>query len=105
MNYVSAVAAILVISPCVPVAAQEVATEIHRDDVVLDDHVTISGGVAGVTQYRFRGVELSDEKPALQAWVEVTHEGGVYAGAWASSIDGFGEIGGSNVELDLYAGY
>lgn len=67
--------------------------------------ITISGGVAGVSQYRFRGIDLSDAKPAVQGWIDVEHSSGAYAGAWASSIDGFGEIGGSNVELDLYAGY
>lgn len=65
----------------------------------------VSGGAAVVSQYRFRGIGLSDEKPALQGWAEAEHESGVYAGFWGSSLDGFGELGGSNFELDLYAGY
>lgn len=85
----------------IPATAQEVVA----DDEQKVEPIAISGGVAGVSQYRFRGIDLSDEKPALQGWVEAEHESGAYAGAWASSIDGFGEIGGSNVELDLYAGY
>ena len=84
-----------------PATAQEVVA----DDEQEVEPIAISGGVAGVSQYRFRGIDLSDEKPALQGWVEAEHESGAYAGAWASSLDGFGEIGGSNVELDLYAGY
>lgn len=67
--------------------------------------VTITGGATLVSQYRFRGIGLSDEKPAIQGTITVNHDSGVYAGVWASSLDGFGELGGANVELDLYAGY
>lgn len=70
-----------------------------------DADIAISGGVAFVSSYRFRGIDLSDENPALQGWVNIDHESGAYAGAWASSTDGFGELGGSNLELDLYVGY
>lgn len=69
------------------------------------DAVTISGGTALVSSYRFRGIDLSDENMAVQGWIGVTHESGLYAGTWASSVDGFGELGGSNLELDIYAGY
>lgn len=69
------------------------------------DTLAVSGGAMIASQYRFRGIGLSDEKPALQGWASVEHESGFYAGAWASSLDGFGELGDSNLELDLYAGY
>jgi uncharacterized protein (TIGR02001 family) len=67
--------------------------------------LTITGGVTLASQYRFRGISLSDEQVALQGTINVNHESGLYAGVWGSSIDGFGELGGSNLELDLYAGY
>lgn len=67
--------------------------------------VTVTGGATLVSQYRFRGISLSDEKAAIQGTINVNHESGIYGGVWASSLDGFGELGGSNVELDLYAGY
>lgn len=66
---------------------------------------TITGSAALASQYRFRGISLSDEKLAVQGTINLNHESGFYAGAWASSLDGFGELGGSNVELDLYGGY
>lgn len=69
------------------------------------NRLEIGGGAALVSQYRFRGVSLSDEKPALQASIDLSHSGGAYGGLWASSLDGFGEQGGSNAELDIYAGY
>jgi uncharacterized protein (TIGR02001 family) len=66
---------------------------------------TVTGGVTLATQYRFRGISLSDEQPALQAALNLNHSSGFYAGVWGSNLDGFGELGGSNLELDLYAGW
>jgi uncharacterized protein (TIGR02001 family) len=66
---------------------------------------TISGGVTLASQYRFRGISLSDEQVALQGTLNISHSSGFYAGLWGSSLDGFGELGGSNLELDLYAGW
>lgn len=67
--------------------------------------LTLTGGVTGVSRYRFRGIGLSDEKPASQATITLNHDSGFYAGAWASSLDGFGELGGAKVEVDLSGGY
>lgn len=67
--------------------------------------LTVTGGVTLASQYRFRGISLSDEQVALQGTINLSHESGFYAGVWGSSLDGFGELGGSNLELDLYAGY
>lgn len=67
--------------------------------------LTLSGEVTAVSQYRFRGISQSDEDPALQGQLTLSHTGGFYAGAFASTLDGFGEKGGADFELDLYAGY
>src|SRR4051812_40599934 len=61
----------------------------------------ISGTITGVSDYRFRGVSESGRAPALQGSVDVPWHG-FYAGAWASSI---ARTAGTNLELDLYAGY
>lgn len=66
---------------------------------------SVTGGVTVASQYRFRGISLSDEKFAIQGTINLTHDSGFYAGVWSSSTDGFGERGGANVELDLYGGY
>ncbi len=67
--------------------------------------VTVSGSVALVSDYRFRGVSQSDEEMAIQGGVTVTHESGLYAGTWGSNLSGWGTFGGANMELDLFAGY
>lgn len=66
---------------------------------------TVSGGATIASQYRFRGISLSDEEVALQGTINVSHRSGFYAGVWGSTLDGFGELGGSNLELDLYGGW
>ena len=63
----------------------------------------ISGNVALVSDYRFRGVSFSDGDMALQGGIDIGHSSGIYVGTWASSITGgtpFGEV-----ELDVYAGW
>lgn len=65
---------------------------------------SLEAAVTLVSDYRFRGISLSDGHAALQATATLRHGSGFYAGAWTSTLDGFGELGGSNLELDLYAG-
>lgn len=67
--------------------------------------VTVSGNVALVSDYRFRGVSQTDKGAAIQGGITVSHESGVYVGTWASNLSGWGTFGGSNMELDLIAGY
>lgn len=67
--------------------------------------LTVSGTAALVSDYRFRGVSQSDDGIAAQGSLTVSHDSGFYAGAWGSTLAGWGEIGGADVELDLYAGY
>lgn len=64
--------------------------------------IEVSANIGVVSDYRYRGISLSDRDPAIQGGIDITHESGIFAGAWASSI---ADTGGSNMELDLYAGY
>lgn len=64
--------------------------------------VTAEGNVAVVSDYRFRGVSLSDQSIALQGGLDLSFESGFYAGLWGSSIE---PVGSSELELDLYGGY
>ena len=64
--------------------------------------ITISGGITGVSDYRFRGVNLSDKDFAIQPTITVSHESGFYVGAWASNLS---ENTGDDIEVDLYAGF
>lgn len=67
--------------------------------------ITVTGSVALVSDYRFRGVSQSDKEMAIQGGLTATHESGLYAGVWASNLAGWGQFGGANMELDLIGGY
>ena len=58
--------------------------------------------LAGVSDYRFRGVSLSNKDPAFQPQVALTHNpSGLYARVWASNI---ADNGGDSIEVDLVGG-
>ena len=59
--------------------------------------VNVSGNVTLVSDYIFRGVNLSGEEPAIQGGFDINQDG-FYAGVWASSDSSSGEF-------DLYGGY
>lgn len=63
----------------------------------------VSAELGMVSDYRFRGLSLSDERPAVQGSVTIEHGGGLYGEVWASSIRE--EDFGADVELDVTAGY
>lgn len=87
--------AISAIAMSAPAFAQEAAEEAAGP-------VTLTGGVAVVSDYRFRGVSLSDKEFAVQPYLTVKHESGLYVGTWASNL---ADNAGDDVEVDLYAGF
>jgi uncharacterized protein (TIGR02001 family) len=96
MNNVLLSAVALLGMVAVPAAAQDTAPPAP---------VTVSGNVALVSDYRFRGVSQTNEDFAIQGGLTVAHESGFYIGTWASNLAGWGTFGGSNMELDLIGGF
>ena len=82
-----------------------VATPAFAEDApaAAEPALTVTGNVAIVSDYRFRGVSLSGGDPAVQGGITLNHSSGFYVGAWSSSIDG-GPLYGEQ-ELDLYGGW
>ncbi len=72
------------------------------DTEIVESDFDLSSTVSVVSDYRFRGISLSNRKPAVQASVDLEHASGVYAGVWASNI---ARYGGARVEVDLSAGW
>jgi uncharacterized protein (TIGR02001 family) len=64
---------------------------------------TISGGVTGTTDYRFRGTSQSSGDPALQGTVTVDHASGLYGGVFASTLSD--AIRPGEFEIDAFVGY
>lgn len=65
---------------------------------------TPSANVGLTTDYVFRGISQTDENPALQASVELSHASGFYLGIWGSNVD-FNDGDEAEVEIDYYAGF
>ncbi|KPP81834.1 MAG: TIGR02001 family outer membrane protein [Oceanicaulis sp. HLUCCA04] len=82
--------------------AVSASTLAFTSSVQAQEGVEIEANVALVSDYRFRGISLSDRGIAVQGGFDLAFDNGFYAGTWASSIE---PVGNSEIELDLYAGY
>ncbi|RYD62621.1 MAG: hypothetical protein EOP58_12875 [Sphingomonadales bacterium] len=77
-----------------------------QDETDPPSPITVSGSVAIVSDYKFRGISQTDGNFAVQGGVTVSHESGFYIGAWGSSIDDYVTAHGTaHQELDLIAGF
>jgi len=79
------------------------ATPAFAQDEEATPGLSVSGNVALVTDYRFRGVSLSGGDMALQGGIDLGIDQGFYVGTWASSLVGgtpYGEL-----EVDVYGGW
>ncbi len=67
----------------------------------------ISGNVAMVSDYVFRGASQTDNQMAVQGGFDYAHDSGLYVGTWASNVDSdfFGGTKDPQIELDMYGGY
>ncbi len=91
-----------------PLSAQEA-----QPPTGLAGGLDISGEIVILSDYRFRGVSRSDEKPTVQAALTLSSRSGFYGGARATMLrgedplrgrdPGFGAQG--DVQFDLHAGW
>jgi len=66
---------------------------------------TITGNVGLFSSYRFRGIDQTFGKPALQGGVDYSHSSGFYAGNWNSNVNQGAGFPGGNLEMDFYGGW
>lgn len=70
---------------------------------------TLTGNFGLFSQYIFRGLTQTNQKPALQGGFDYAHASGFYAGTWGSNIswlqDSNTYSAGSSLELDIYGGF
>jgi uncharacterized protein (TIGR02001 family) len=75
---------------------------------------TFTSNVGLFSQYVFRGVSQTNEKPAVQGGFDLGHKSGFYVGTWASNISWIGDSYipppgqpgvSSSLEWDFYGGY
>ncbi len=73
-----------------------------QDTDIPTGSIQVTANASVVSDYRFRGISLSNRDPAIQGGIDVVHDSGLFVGTWASSIQ---NTAGSDAEVDLYAGY
>lgn len=71
-----------------------------QEEEAAAEPITLTGSVAVVSDYRFRGFSQTSQNAAIQGGLTATHESGFYVGTWGSSITFAG-----GTEIDLFAGY
>ena len=82
------------------VAAWLLPSSARADDAPF----TTTANIALASQYKFRGIDQTWGRPAVQGGADFAAADGLYAGTWASNVSGDSYPGGS-LELDLYGGY
>lgn len=65
----------------------------------------VEGTVAVVSDSMWRGISQTDNSPGAEAEITLSHDSGLYAGAWVANVD-FGDPGdGIDYEVDVYLGW
>ncbi|MCM2570017.1 TorF family putative porin [Achromobacter xylosoxidans] len=86
------------------------AAPAHAADSAAADapEYTLTANVTVASQYRYRGLMQTNNKPAIQGGFDFTHASGLYLGNWNSSVswlnDGNSDVS-APVEMDFYGGY
>jgi len=75
---------------------------------VLDGNLT--GNMTLASDYKFRGISLSNNGPAVQGGIDFNHSTGLYVGNWNSSFRGTpymndDDIDNAALQSNLYAGW
>jgi uncharacterized protein (TIGR02001 family) len=65
----------------------------------------LTANIAVVSSYRFRGIDQTYGRPALQGGVDYAHSSGLYVGNWNSTVSSGAGFPEGNVEMDFYGGY
>jgi uncharacterized protein (TIGR02001 family) len=66
---------------------------------------TLTGNMAIVSDYRFRGISQTFGQPAIQGGIDYSHASGFYLGNWDSNVSGNSYNGGAGIEMDFYGGF
>ncbi|WP_114951887.1 TorF family putative porin [Sphingosinicella terrae] len=90
-------------SPFILLACVAVAAVPTPGRAAEGSSLTLSYEATLVSDYRFRGLSLTDRGPAAQGGLSVAHASGLYAGLWSSTIQEPGEE--TDLEIDLSGGY
>ncbi|WP_428827110.1 TorF family putative porin [Azonexus sp. IMCC34842] len=74
------------------------------DEAPTSEH-TLTGNLGLFSSYRFRGIDQTFGKPALQGGFDYSHASGLYVGNWNSNVSSGAGYPEGNLEMDFYGGY
>ncbi len=88
------------------------AAPAFADEAAPPSDFTVTGSAAIASQYRFRGLAQSDNKPVVQGAITISHSSGFYISTWGSSASAgcasgvcTAPINIGGTEIDVYGGY
>ena len=93
-----ALAAAIAFAAVASAQAQEAAESPH----------TLTANVGVFSQYVFRGLAQTDQRPSIQGGCRFPHSSGFYAGTWLSNVSWFSDTNAdtsNSLEWDLYTGF
>ena len=99
------VATLLAAAFAAPVMAQSAAAPAEAPAVEAAPASALTGNVGLFSSYRFRGIDQTFGKPALQGGVDYAHSSGLYVGNWNSNVSSGAGFPDGNLEMDFYGGY
>jgi uncharacterized protein (TIGR02001 family) len=97
------IAAALASALAVPAFAQ--TNDESKDAAAPAGPHTFTANVGLFSSYRFRGIDQTFGKPALQGGFDYAHESGLYVGNWNSNVSSGAGFPDGNLEMDFYGGW
>lgn len=91
-----ALAAALLALPMVAAAQDEEAAE--------EESSRLSWNLSLTSSYMFRGIDLTDDHPAIQGGLDFALDHGIYVGTWWSNLES-GDSDAPDLEGDVYVGW
>ncbi|MBS1230956.1 MAG: hypothetical protein H6R17_4233 [Proteobacteria bacterium] len=99
------VASLLAAAFAAPVMAQTAAAPAEAPAAEAAPAPALTGNLGLFSSYRFRGIDQTFGKPALQGGIDYAHESGLYVGNWNSNVSSGAGFPDGNLEMDFYGGY
>ncbi|WP_019142196.1 TorF family putative porin [Noviherbaspirillum massiliense] len=81
------------------------ASSVHAQQAEPAPEHSFTGNLTVASDYRFRGISQTFNKPAVQGGFDYAHSSGFYVGNWNSNVSGNQFPDGASIEMDLYGGY
>ena len=91
-------------TPAAPAAEPPKAAEPAKPE----PDFTFASNVGIFSQYVFRGVTQTNEKPAVQGGFDLSHKSGLYVGTWLSNVSWISDFTpgvSASLEWDMYGGF